>query len=125
MADPRQGDKIETDIPAGLDRLPWSRWHARIIVALGTSWLLNVLEVTMVGSLAGILESKAGLHLTDPQVTGPLQRTVQVKENQPRLPVRIIVHMVDCAWRNARQLPSLLFSIMFPNKLKCRGRLRL
>jgi len=53
-----------------LDRLPWSRWHTRIIIALGTSWLLDGLEVTIVGSLAGILQSKAGLRLTDQQVTG-------------------------------------------------------
>jgi MFS family permease len=61
---------IETDIPARLDRLPWSRWHSRIIIALGTSWLLDGLEVTLVGSLSGILESNSGLHLSDPQVTG-------------------------------------------------------
>jgi MFS family permease len=65
-----QDQKIETDIPARLDRLPWSFWHTRIIVALGTSWLLDGLEVTLVGSLSGILESNSGLHLTDPQVTG-------------------------------------------------------
>ncbi|HEY3707260.1 MAG TPA: MFS transporter [Terracidiphilus sp.] len=70
MPDPQQNSIVETDIPQRLDRLPWSRWHARIIFALGTSWLLDGLEVTMVGSLSGILESKAGLHLTDPQVTG-------------------------------------------------------
>ena len=61
---------VETDIPQRLDRLPWSRWHTRIIVALGTSWLLDGLEVTLVGSLSGILQSKQGLSLTDPQVTG-------------------------------------------------------
>ena len=61
---------VQTDIPARLDRLPWSSWHSRIIVALGTSWLLDGLEVTLVGSLSGILESNSGLHLTDPQVTG-------------------------------------------------------
>ena len=61
---------IETQVPARLDRLPWSRWHTRIITALGTSWLLDGLEVTLVGSLSGILESRAGLRLTDPQVTG-------------------------------------------------------
>jgi len=66
----QQNRTIETDIPARLDRLPWSRWHTRIIVALGTSWLLDGLEVTLVGSLSGILESNSGLHLTDPQVTG-------------------------------------------------------
>mgnify|MGYP001549660872 CR=1 FL=1 len=68
--DVRQGATVTTDIPARLDRLPWSRWHARIIFALGTSWLLDGLEVTLVGSLSGILQSKAGLKLTDPEVTG-------------------------------------------------------
>src|ERR1700722_5994273 len=52
-----------------MDLLPWSRWHVRIITALGTSWLLDGLEVTLVGSLSGVLESKSGLSLTDPQVT--------------------------------------------------------
>ena len=65
-----RNESVRTDIPARLDRLPWSSWHTRIIVALGTSWLLDGLEVTLVGSLSGILESANGLHLTDPQVTG-------------------------------------------------------
>ncbi len=60
---------IETTIPARLDRLPWSRWHLRIVIALGTSWLLDGLQVTLAGSLAGILEDKTGLALTAPQVT--------------------------------------------------------
>jgi MFS family permease len=60
---------IETEVPARLDRLPWSRWHVRIITALGTSWLLDGLQVTLAGSLAGILEAKNGLALTAPQVT--------------------------------------------------------
>jgi len=60
---------IETDVSARIDRLPWSRWHLRMITALGTSWLLDGLEVTLVGSLAGVLESKSGLSLTDQQVT--------------------------------------------------------
>ena len=64
-----ENQTIETDVPARLDRLPWSRWHTRIIVALGTSWLLDGLEVTLVGSLSGVLESKSGLSFTDPQVT--------------------------------------------------------
>ncbi len=60
----------ETDIPARMDRLPWSSWHTLIITALGTSWLLDGLEVTLVGSLSGVLESRQGLGLTDSQVTG-------------------------------------------------------
>ena len=60
---------IESDVPARLDRLPWSGWHLRIIVALGTSWILDGLEVTLVGSLSGILQSKDGLRLSDEAVT--------------------------------------------------------
>lgn len=61
--------QIETDVPARLDRLPWSSWHLRIIIALGTSWLLDGLQVTLAGSLVGILEDKKGLGLSDTQVT--------------------------------------------------------
>lgn len=60
---------IETDVPARLDRLPFSGWHRKIIIALGTSWLLDGLQVTLAGSLAGILEDKKALGLSDPQVT--------------------------------------------------------
>ena len=47
--------EIETDVPARLDRLPWSGWHRRIIIALGTSWMLDGLQVTLAGSLAVLL----------------------------------------------------------------------
>lgn len=70
MADLQQGRDIESDIPERLDRLPFSGWHVRILIALGTSWLLDGLEVTLTGSLAGVLQSKRGLSLTDAQVTG-------------------------------------------------------
>jgi MFS family permease len=53
-----------------MDRLPWSGWHMRILAALGTSWILDGLEVTLVGSLSGVLQSKNGLSLSDQQVTG-------------------------------------------------------
>jgi len=62
------GTAIETDIPARLDRLPWSAWHARILTALGTSWILDGLEVTLIGSLSGILQSSSGLALSDQAV---------------------------------------------------------
>ena len=45
-----------SDIPARLDRLPWSRWHWRVVIALGVAWVLDGLEVTLVGSLGGVLE---------------------------------------------------------------------
>jgi MFS family permease len=59
---------IETDVPSRMDRLPWSGWHRKIIVALGTSWMLDGLQVTLAGSLAGILEDKRTLGLSDQQV---------------------------------------------------------
>jgi hypothetical protein len=43
----QQRRTIETHIPERLDLLPWSRWHLRIVVALGTSWILDGLEVNM------------------------------------------------------------------------------
>ncbi len=63
-----EGRSIETDVPARLDRLPFSGWHRKIILALGTSWLLDGLQVTLAGSLAGILEDKKTLGLSDSQV---------------------------------------------------------
>lgn len=57
-----------TDIPARLDRLRWSRFHTLIVVALGITWILDGLEVTIVGSLSGALTQSTGLSLTDTQV---------------------------------------------------------
>src|SRR5579864_8938308 len=63
------GKTIETDIPARLDRLPWSRWHWIVIVALGITWILDGLEVTLVGSISGVLTDKSTLHLTTSEAT--------------------------------------------------------
>ena len=57
-----------SDIPARLDRLPWSGWHWRVVLALGTAWVLDGLEVTLVGSLGGVLERPDTLALTAAQV---------------------------------------------------------
>ncbi|MFJ6632201.1 MFS transporter [Streptomyces sp. NPDC091376] len=62
---------ITTKVPARLDRLPWSRWHWTIVIGLGTVWILDGLEVTVVGNVAGRLaEDGSGLAITDAQVTG-------------------------------------------------------
>ena len=55
---------FETDIPARLDRLPWSRFHLLIVVALGITWVLDGLEVTIVGSIGPMLQDKSALGLT-------------------------------------------------------------
>ena len=57
-----------TDVPARLDRLRWSSFHTSLIAALGTSWIIDGLEVTLVGSLAGVLMLPAGLGLTASEV---------------------------------------------------------
>jgi MFS family permease len=60
-----QLDTIETRVPARLDRLPWSRFHWLVVVGLGTVWILDGLEVTIVGSIGSRLTEKdAGLGLT-------------------------------------------------------------
>ncbi|MFJ2016328.1 MFS transporter [Streptomyces nodosus] len=68
--EPRPGT-ITTAIPARLDRLPWSRWHWRIVIGLGTVWILDGLEVTVVGNIAGRLsEPGSGLPISSGEVTG-------------------------------------------------------
>ena len=62
---------IETNIPARLDRLPWSRWHWRILIGLGTVWILDGLEVTIVGSIAGAISAKgSGINISAAEVAG-------------------------------------------------------
>ena len=61
---------LHTDIPARLDRLPWSRWHWRVVIALGVAWVLDGLEVTLVGSLGGVLERPDTLGLSAAQIGG-------------------------------------------------------
>ena len=55
-----QGAVIETNIPQRLDRLPWARFHWLVVVALGITWILDGLEVTLTGSVSGVLQSHAG-----------------------------------------------------------------
>ena len=66
MAATTQG-KFSTDIPFRLDRLPWARWHWTVVIGLGITWILDGLEVTIVGSLNPTLASKQGLNFTSTQ----------------------------------------------------------
>ena len=60
----------ETGIPGRLDRLPWSPFHTLVVVALGITWVLDGLEVTLAGSLAGALQESPTLHMSAAQVGG-------------------------------------------------------
>ena len=57
-----------TDVPARLDRLPWSRFHWLVIAALGITWILDGLEVTLVGSLSAAIHESPTLRLTSTQI---------------------------------------------------------
>jgi MFS family permease len=60
---------VRSQIPFRLDRLPWSAWHWTVVIGLGITWVLDGLEVTIVGNIAPTLKSAAGLHLSDLQFT--------------------------------------------------------
>src|SRR5262245_26546308 len=62
------GTAFRTDLPARLDRLPWSRWHWRVVLALGITWTLDGLEASLVANVAGVLTSPETLGLDVTQV---------------------------------------------------------
>jgi MFS family permease len=71
MSSDVQTGTIQTRIPARLDRLPWSRFHWRVIVGLGAVWILDGLEVTIVGSISGrVGEKAAGVGISPGNVSG-------------------------------------------------------
>src|SRR5579872_6707573 len=60
---------VRTNVPARMDRLPWSRWHWLVVIALGITWILDGLEVTIIGVIGAVLKDPQTLHLTDVQVS--------------------------------------------------------
>lgn len=61
-------DTIRTRIPARLDRLPWSRFHWLVVLALGVTWILDGLEVTFKGAVSGVLQLPETLGLSAAQI---------------------------------------------------------
>jgi len=59
---------VRTLIPARIDRLPWSPFHTRMVVALGVAWILDGLEITIASSVAGVLSTPAALDLSSTAV---------------------------------------------------------
>jgi MFS family permease len=68
LREQRQGAVVETDIPARLDGLAWGRFHTLVVVALGITWILDGLEVTLTGALSGVLKEKSALGLSNTEV---------------------------------------------------------
>ena len=65
---PLSGTIVETDVPARLDRLPWGRFHTLVVAALGITWILDGLEVTLVGAVAGALKQSPVLQFTNTDI---------------------------------------------------------
>src|SRR5205085_12347501 len=59
---------VATDIPARLDRLSWGRFHTLVVIALGITWILDGLEVTLAGSVSGALKESPRLGLDDAEI---------------------------------------------------------
>ena len=59
---------IESDIPARLDRLPWVRFHTLVVAALGITWILDGLEVTLAGAVAGALKQSPVLRFDNADI---------------------------------------------------------
>ncbi|MBO0681851.1 MAG: MFS transporter [Candidatus Dormibacteraeota bacterium] len=67
-AAPTAANVVESDIPARLDRLPWSRWHWMVVLALGVTWILDGIEVTIVGNVSATLQKPEALGLSAAQI---------------------------------------------------------
>jgi MFS family permease len=64
-----EGNEIETKVPARLDRLPWAKWHWMVVIGLGTVWILDGLEVTIIGSIGvRLTEGGSGISLDASQI---------------------------------------------------------
>jgi MFS family permease len=64
----QQFEPYQTSIPARLDRLPWARFHWLVVLALGASWAIDGLEVTLAGAISGVLQESATLNLSSAQI---------------------------------------------------------
>ena len=62
------GGIVETDLSSRLDRLPWGPFHTLVVTALGITWILDGLEVTLAGSVAGALKESPVLQFTNTEI---------------------------------------------------------
>jgi MFS family permease len=68
IPDTPRGTWVTTDVPGRLDALGWSRWHQRLIVALGITWILDGLEASLVANVAPTLQHPDTLGLSATQI---------------------------------------------------------
>src|SRR5688572_23480084 len=61
-------DTVRSDVPARIDRLPWSRFHWLVVIALGTAWVLDGLEIQMAATIGSVLQDRETLNLSSADV---------------------------------------------------------
>jgi MFS family permease len=59
---------FDTLIPARLDRLPWSRFHWLLVMGLGITWVLDGLEITLMGAISAVLQRPDVLDFSAAQI---------------------------------------------------------
>jgi MFS family permease len=68
VIDHRLEQTFRSNVPARLDRLPWSRWHWLVVAALGITWIIDGLEVTLIGAVSAVLQEPDTLHFSGTQI---------------------------------------------------------
>ncbi len=113
---------VETDIPARLDRLPWSRFHTLVVATLGITWILDGLEVTLAGTVAGALKASPVLQFSNRRRRHRRQRlsrrrgarraVLRLADRPPRAQEAVLHHALGLSRRHRRDrvlLESLEF----------------
>src|SRR5437764_10063360 len=68
VASAQDAGVVRCTIPTRIDRLPWSKFHTRMVVALGVAWILDGLEITVAGAVAAVLNKNSTLGLSASKV---------------------------------------------------------
>ena len=120
MGSPDPGQLLSCDIPARLDNLAWSRWHWRVVLALGITWMLDGLEVTIVGALGSVLQEPETLGLTATQVGLVRQRLHRRRDRRAR---SLFGHLADRHGRKRLFLVTLALYVARDRRHRLLGRL--
>jgi hypothetical protein len=111
-------ERIETAIPERLDRLPWARWRWLVVLALGAAWILDGLEVTIVGAIGATLQKPKTLGPSGMEVgaAGAVERLLDDRDlDVPDVALEKLGKLDPARVR--RQLPRLVRKLDKPGRI--------